>query len=150
MVIKFGLYDTILFYLTFFSLFIYFGGKGEGERERERQTDRQTDRETGEGQRERIPRRLCTVRANPDVGFELTNSEIMTWAKIKSWTFNPLSYPDAPDTNSLKCIEVKHEINFHTWFMCIWILCVVHLNNGHYLLCCSSIVYLFWLYCLFP
>ena len=33
------------------------------------------DRERG---RERIPRRLCTVIAEPDVGLKLTNCEIMT------------------------------------------------------------------------
>ena len=31
-----------------------------------------------EGERERIPSRLCAVRAKPDVGLELTNYEIMT------------------------------------------------------------------------
>ena len=30
------------------------------------------------GQRERIPSRLCTVRAEPDAGLKLTNCEIMT------------------------------------------------------------------------
>ena len=36
---------------------------GEGQREREK---------------ERIPRRLCAVRAEPNVGLDLTNCEIMT------------------------------------------------------------------------
>ena len=31
-----------------------------------------------ERQRERIPRRLCTVSAEPNAGLELTKSEIMT------------------------------------------------------------------------
>ena len=38
--------------------------------------------QVGEGQREReierIPRRLCTVSTEPDVGLELTNREVMT------------------------------------------------------------------------
>ena len=34
--------------------------------------------------RERIPSRLRAVRAEPDVGLELKNREIMTWAEIKS------------------------------------------------------------------
>lgn len=68
MVIKFGPYDpNPLFIYSFIYLFIYliylFWGR---ERERE------------EGQRERIPRRLCAIRADPYVGFKLTNSEIMT------------------------------------------------------------------------
>ena len=41
--------------------------------------------------RERIPSRLCAVNAELDVGLDLTNLEIMTWAKI-SWTFNSLSH----------------------------------------------------------
>ena len=49
-----------------------------------------------EGQRERIPSRLRTVSTEPDVGFELTNHEITTCAKTKSWTLNRLSHPGAP------------------------------------------------------
>ena len=48
-------------------MFIYF------EREREREWGR--DRERG---RERIPSRLCTVRAESDTGLELSHCEIMT------------------------------------------------------------------------
>ena len=62
--------------ILFICLFIYF------ERER-----------VGEGQRERIPSRLPTVGAKPDVGLELTNREIMTSAETKSWSLNQLSYP---------------------------------------------------------
>ena len=40
---------------------------GGGQREKERQR-----------QRQRIPSRLCTVSAEPDVALELTNHEIMT------------------------------------------------------------------------
>ena len=42
-----------------------FGERTSGERERERE-------------REKIPSRLCAVSAEPDVGLELTNCEIMT------------------------------------------------------------------------
>ena len=48
---------------------------------------------------ERIPSRFHTISAEPDVGLDmglkLTNHEIMTWAKIKSWVFNRLNYPGA-------------------------------------------------------
>ena len=52
-------------------------------------------REQGRG-RERIPSRLLSVGAEPDAGLELTNREIMTWAKTKSLTLNRLSHLDAP------------------------------------------------------
>ena len=45
--------------------------------------------------RKRIPSRLHAVSAEPNVGLNLMNQEIMTWAKIKSQTFNQLSYPSA-------------------------------------------------------
>ena len=38
----------------------------------------------GEGERERIPSRLCTVRTL--VRLELINCEIMTWAKVRCLT----------------------------------------------------------------
>ena len=54
-------------------MFIYFERGRETELERAR---------VGEGQREgegeRIPSRLHTVSAEPDVGLDLTNQEIMT------------------------------------------------------------------------
>ena len=45
----------------------------------------------GERGKERIPRRLHTVRTEPDLGLHPTNCEIMTWVKIKSQTLNQLS-----------------------------------------------------------
>ena len=45
------------------------------ERERERERERKNEKRTG---RERIPRRLSTVSAEPDEGLELMNHEIMT------------------------------------------------------------------------
>ena len=45
------------------------------------------EREKGE----RIPSRLCTVSAEPDVGLDPTNHEIMTRAEIKSQTLNQVS-----------------------------------------------------------
>ena len=50
--------------------FIYFL---ERETESEQAGKRQREREGG-----RIPSRLCTVSAEPDMGLELTNHEIMT------------------------------------------------------------------------
>ena len=48
-----------------------------------------------EGQREgdRIPSRLHIIRAEPDMGLELTNGEIMTGAETKSRMLNQLSHP---------------------------------------------------------
>ena len=46
--------------------------------------------------KERIPSRLCSVRADPNVGLEHTNREIMTGAKIKSQMLDRLSHPGAP------------------------------------------------------
>ena len=51
----------------------------------EREHKQGKDRERG---RERISSRLHTVSAEPDVGLELMNHEIMTWAKLKSQTLN--------------------------------------------------------------
>ena len=64
-----------LFLIIFFK-FIYFW---ERHREREREWGR--GRERG---RERMSSRLCAVSTESDVGLELTNHEIMTWAKTKS------------------------------------------------------------------
>ena len=52
---------TWFYFILFFIKFIY--------RERERERSRE---------RGRIPSRLHTVNTEPDVGFELTNHEIMT------------------------------------------------------------------------
>ena len=42
--------------------------------------------EERERERERIPSGLCTVSEEPDVGLELSNQEIMIWAKTNSQT----------------------------------------------------------------
>ena len=42
---------------------------------------------------ERIPSRLHTVSADPSAGLYLRNLEIVTWAEIRSQTFNWLSHP---------------------------------------------------------
>ena len=53
-------------------------------------------REEAERRREtKIPTTLCTVSAEPDMGLELTNREILTRAKVKSQMFKQLSYPGA-------------------------------------------------------
>ena len=61
-------------------------------RERERTEEEQRERE----RRERIPSRLPMVSAEPNVGLEPNNCEIMTWTEIKGWTRNQLSHPGAP------------------------------------------------------
>ena len=48
------------------------------------------------GNRERIPTRLHAVSAEPNVGLDPTNREIMAWAEIKSLMINWLSHPGAP------------------------------------------------------
>ena len=60
-------------------------GEGQGERKRGR-----------ERERERILSRLHAVSTEPEAGLHLTNDVIMTWVKIKNWTLNRLSHPDAP------------------------------------------------------
>ena len=62
------------------------------ERERERVHKQGRDRESG---KEKIPSRLHAVSTEPNVGLDLTNREIMTWAKIKSRMLNRLSHPSA-------------------------------------------------------
>ena len=78
-------YDFVYyFFLIFKNLFIYF----------------ERDRVSGGGAergRERIPGRLHTVSAEPNVGLELRNCKIMTEAKIKSQVLNQLSHPGAPE-----------------------------------------------------
>ena len=59
-----GVYFSFLF-LRFLFTYLF----------REIESKRGRSREKG---RERIPSRLCTVIAGPDVGLELTNCEIMT------------------------------------------------------------------------
>ena len=56
--------------IFFFSLFIYF--------ERERASGGEGWQREREGERDRIPSRLHTVSAEPDIGPELMNHEIMT------------------------------------------------------------------------
>ena len=38
--------------------------------------------------------------AEPDVGLELTNHEIMTQVKIQSWTLNQMSHPSTPSNKT--------------------------------------------------
>ena len=45
---------------------------------------------------ERIPSRLHTVNAEPDVKLEFTNREVMTRAKTKSQMLNQLPHSGAP------------------------------------------------------
>ena len=53
--------------------------------------------ERGEGQKERETQNPKQLQGTEhDVGLKLTNSEIVTWAEIKSQTLNQLSFPGAP------------------------------------------------------
>ena len=57
-----------------------------------------TSQERAERRRDGIPNRLCTISTEPNMGLELTNSEIMTWAEIKSWMCNQLGHLGAPSS----------------------------------------------------
>ena len=71
----------------FFFKFIYLFWK----RERARAGEGQTEREG-----ERISSRFHTVSTEPNMGLELTNHELMTWAEIKNQMSNEVSNPGAP------------------------------------------------------
>ena len=72
-----------IFYLVYLFILRYSTNRAERERERERET-------------ERIPSRLRAISTEPKAELELTNHEIVTSAKIKSWMLNRLSHPGAP------------------------------------------------------
>ena len=72
--------------ILIFTYFIYLFW----ERERE-QWKRGRERRS-----ERISSRVRTVSVGPHEGLYPRNSEIMTWAKIKSQMLNQLSHPDSP------------------------------------------------------
>ena len=69
-------------------LLIYFESACEQERERERERKRENESQAGSTQ--------PNVSTEPGMELEPTNCEIMTWAKIKSWTFNWLNHPGTP------------------------------------------------------
>ena len=77
-----GLNELILFAYVY----LFF----EREREREREAPGEGQRDRG---RERIPSRALHCQCRASVGLELTNHEIITWAKTRSWMLYPLSYP---------------------------------------------------------
>ena len=77
--------------------------------ERERESKQRRGRERG---RQRIPSRLHAVSAEPDVGLELTNREIKTWAEVKIWTPNRLSHPGTPVLP--RCISHLAECRVHS------------------------------------
>ena len=81
----------------------------------------------GKGQRERgrESRASSVLSEEPDTGLDLTNREIMTWAKINSQMLNRLSHPGAPGCHSFlrshpsDFAQLKLLIFFH-W---IWTVC---------------------------
>ena len=74
----------------FIYLFILREREGGKERERERESTGGAERE------EEKESQAGTDRAQPNVGLDPRNQEIMTWAKIKSQTLNQLIHPGAP------------------------------------------------------
>ena len=59
-------------------------------------------RRGGAEREEREFQAVSVLSAEPDVGLEPTNHEIMTWAETKSWMLNQLSHPGAPEEVFLK------------------------------------------------
>ena len=64
-----------------------------GGRERERLRD---------GERERIPSRLCAVREESDLGLKLNDCKTMTGSKTESRMLNQLSHQTPPPVYILK------------------------------------------------
>ena len=92
----------------FFKVYLFILG---GWRKRGRKRTRKGGAER-EGGRARIPSRLCTVSAYPDLVLDPTNCEIMMWAMIRSQTLNSLSHPGTHyisfyTLNQNKCLEVS-------------------------------------------
>ena len=87
------------FYKSQIYLFMYLIFLRERQRGHERGRGRESER------RGTIPSRLHTVRAQSltDVGLELANHEILTWAGIRSRMLNRPSHPGAPPVTDLKC-----------------------------------------------
>ena len=89
--------------------------------------------------RERIPSRLHIASVEPNAGLELTNHEIMTWAKINSWMLNRLSHPGTPSNTYFILVYTKlhwsEHLSIHLCFyicMCLWRClkwCSPHVNN---------------------
>ena len=81
-----------------------------------RQTRGSAHEQGGAGQRKRVPSRLCTASTEPDMGLDLMNHEIMTWAKIKSLRLNWLSHPSTLRyifaLTELGQLSPKHSIPF--------------------------------------
>ena len=76
-------------------MFVYF------EREREHKWGRGRER-----WRERIPSELLAVSTETEVELDVTNCEIMTRAKIRSWMLNLLSHPGTPRYDFFKNVSV--------------------------------------------
>ena len=72
------------------------------ERERERMSRGGAERQ---GEKEFQAGSTLPASTEPEVGLELTDHEIMTWAKIKSRTLNQLSHPGARTIIILKAEE---------------------------------------------
>ena len=60
------------------------------ERERETEREQEWSRETG---RHRIRSRLQAPSTEPNVGLEVTNRKIVTWAEVRCSSTEPPSHP---------------------------------------------------------
>ena len=86
----------ILFFFKFIYLF--------WERQRQYESGRGTD-----GERPRIPSRLCAASCRPWCGAWTHKQEILTWAKTKSPLLNPLSHPGTPAILTLMQMSSKDQ-----------------------------------------
>ena len=73
----------------------------EREREREGEREREREKESQAG---------STVSAEPDLGLDLRNSEIMTGVEIKSRTLNRLNHSGIPKTLNFDAYAVLLEM----------------------------------------
>ena len=105
-------------FLYIYSLFIYFWETASAwERGRERERERERESQTG-----------STLSSEPDMGLDLTNCEIMTWAKIQIWTLNWLSHPGTPCLflTILLCSFFRHAVwSVNNWMLPAFLLLIL-------------------------
>ena len=87
--------NPTVFKKIFFSIYLFF----ERHRETEHKLGRGRERRS-----HRIRSRLQAVSTEPDVGLELTNREIMTWAKVGRLTTEP---PRCPKPSILEILKLR-------------------------------------------
>ena len=108
-------------------MFIYFW---ETERERERKRERGRERE-----RERERSSLCANSREPNVGLELTNHEIVAWAKVRCSTNWATQEPQGWNSYKVKFCEnsilylLFHCLSESSLSNDVWLSFYLSLNN---------------------